>query len=67
MAYTLDQYNTLVAAIAQGALMVVYGNKTVTYKSTNDMLRIKAQMEIELGLVKVSSKKILSTFNKGLQ
>jgi len=50
MAYTLDQYQQLVAAIAQGALTVKYADKEVTYQSLNNMLRVKRQMEIELNL-----------------
>ena len=45
MAYTLDQYSTLQDAIAQGALTVTYGDKTVTYRSLNDMLRIASIMQ----------------------
>lgn len=50
MAYTTLMYETLVAAIAQGALIVKYGDKEVTYRSLNDMIRIRTEMEKELGL-----------------
>ena len=48
MAYTIEQYNALTAAIATGAQSVMYGNKQVMYKSTTDMFRVKAEMEKEL-------------------
>lgn len=48
MAYTVDQYNVLVAAIAQGAMTVKYADKEVTYRSLNDMYRIKRDMETQL-------------------
>lgn len=66
MAFTLDQYNKLIEAISLGARSVMYGNKTVTYNSPDEMLRLKEKMEIDLGLKSASSKKVLTTFNKGL-
>ncbi|MBS1776025.1 MAG: hypothetical protein JSS64_07065 [Bacteroidetes bacterium] len=53
-AFTTEQYNALNAAIAQGTLTVEYGDKKVTYRSLNEMLRIRAMMAKELG---VSGKK----------
>lgn len=50
MAYTTLEYETLVKAIAQGALIVKYGDKEITYRSLNEMQRIKKEMEAELGL-----------------
>jgi len=46
--YTLLEYQTLSAAIATGATKVVYGDKTVEYRSLNDMIRIKGMMEAQL-------------------
>ena len=48
MSYTIEQYDSLVSAIATGALSVRYGDKSVTYNSVSDMLRVKRLMEIEL-------------------
>lgn len=50
MVYTQQQLDALEAAIAEGVLMVVYGNKTVTYRSLDDMLRIRGIMRDDLGL-----------------
>lgn len=50
MAYTLDQYNNLLAAIAQGARRVRYGDKEVEYRSLDEMLNTKRQMETDLGI-----------------
>lgn len=50
MAYTTDQYNQLIAAIAQGALIVKYADKEVTYRSLTDMMRLKYDMEKNLGI-----------------
>jgi hypothetical protein len=51
MAYTLEQYNALVEAIATGALSIQYGGKTVTYRSLADMERLRDNMAAELGLI----------------
>ena len=48
--YTQAQYNTLVEAIAQGALAVKYGDKEVTYRSLAEMLKVKEMMATDLGL-----------------
>lgn len=50
--YTIEDYNTLKKAIAQGALRVRYGDKEVEYRSLNDMQRILGMMAEELGLKK---------------
>jgi len=48
MAYTQEQYQAITEAIATGALTVQYGDKTVTYRSLNDMIRIQTAMKNEL-------------------
>jgi len=63
MAYTNEQYIALCEAIAQGALSVKYGDKEVTYRSLNEMLRIKSNMETELGL-KSKPKRRIAEFSK---
>lgn len=46
--YTLLEYQTISAAIGSGALTVEYGDKKVTYRSLNDMLRIQSAMYAQL-------------------
>jgi hypothetical protein len=67
MAYTTDQYNQLVAAISQGAMTVKYADKEVTYRSLDDMYRIKRDMELELkvGSSPRSTRRYVQ-FSKGL-
>jgi hypothetical protein len=65
MAFTTDQYNQLVAAIAQGAMIVKYADKEVQYRSLNEMIRLKRDMEIDLGLATRSTRKY-ALFTKGL-
>ena len=43
--YTLLQYQTLSDAIVSGALEVQYGDKTVKYRSLNEMIRIQLMMK----------------------
>jgi hypothetical protein len=50
MAYTLEQYEALKAALAGGELQVRYADRAVTYRSAAEMMRILRQMESELGL-----------------
>lgn len=46
--YTLEQYNSLKAAIATGSQTVKYGDKTVEYRSLSEMTQILRMMETEL-------------------
>lgn len=48
--WTIDQYNTLCDAIAQGAKAVKYADKEIVYRTFEEMDSIKRQMEVELGL-----------------
>lgn len=66
MAYTQLQLDTLKDAIAQGALTVKYGDKEITYRSLNEMIRIKNIMEVELGLVRQNNR-TQGEFHKGLK
>jgi hypothetical protein len=65
--YTQEQYDALVAAIAQGALKVEYGDKKFEYRNLSDMLRVKAEMAAELGLSGDADNKVRRpSFSKGL-
>lgn len=50
MAYTMEQYSALQAAIAEGALTVRYADKSVQYRSLDEMVRILKLMATDLGL-----------------
>lgn len=45
MAYTQEQIDVLEAAIGQGVLEVQYADKTVKYRSLDEMLRILNMMK----------------------
>lgn len=67
MAFTQDQYNSLKAAIAQGAQSVKYADKEVKYNSLDEMLRLKQIMEAELGINRGGIKTSLAQFSTGLR
>ena len=66
MAFTLEQYNSLIEAIATGANSVRYGDKTVTYNSLNDMIKVKHLMEAELFPTRKPVKNKLAVYDKGI-
>lgn len=43
--YTIVQYNALIEAMTSGASKVQYGDKTVEYRSLDDMIRLRIDME----------------------
>lgn len=48
--WTLEQYNALNAAYAEGVKSVQYSDKMVTYRSLEEMRRILTDMADDLGL-----------------
>lgn len=68
---TLQQYNELRAAIFSGAQSVSYthpgGAKTITYRSTGDMLRILRLLAAELGLASDTPRQSYAQFSKGIR
>jgi len=65
VAYTIDQLNTLQAAIASGANTVKYGDKTVIYNSLTEMLRAESIMKAELFPSQAPSRRKFAEFTKG--
>ena len=57
MAWTSTDLTNLDAAIAQGITTVSIAGKTVTYRSLAEMLRLRADMQRELGLTTAQVKK----------
>ncbi len=49
--FTQEQYEALNKAIAQGTLTVTYSDKTVTYRSLDEMLRIRNLMAADLKII----------------
>jgi hypothetical protein len=66
MAWTTDQLDALEKAIAQGALRVRYSDKEVQYRSLSEMMQLRDTIKQELGLTKVSSRRLFAKHSKGL-
>lgn len=71
MAYTLDDLDRIKAAIATGAKEVTFGSgetqRKMTYQSTTDMLRAKADIEAEVfGTSGLASRRTVAGYNSGL-
>ncbi|SEI10038.1 phage head-tail joining protein [Paracoccus alkenifer] len=62
--WTIEQYQTLVKMIAKGVTSLEVNGEKVTYRSLNEMMRIKAMMERDLGLVAVPRQQY-PAFRKG--
>lgn len=66
MAYTLEQYEALQAAVAGGELSVRYADRSVTYRSVDEMLKILRLMRDDLGLnAKCNGGRTFTSFSKG--
>ena len=50
MAFTQQQYEDLVAAIAEGVTSVSSNGRQVSYRNLGDMLKLSEQMAQELGI-----------------
>ena len=64
MTWTIDDLNKLKAAIATGARKVKYQDQEVEYRSINEMQRIQAAMEEELGVERCTHERFITS--KGL-
>jgi hypothetical protein len=60
MAFTLAQLDALEAGLAAGATSVSYEGKSVTYRSIDEMLRLRAIIRRALGLGGVSSRVVVA-------
>ncbi|MEO6682590.1 MAG: hypothetical protein ABIN48_07165 [Ginsengibacter sp.] len=67
MAYSQIEYTSLTSAIAQGITTVKYGDKEITYRSLSEMLRIKSDMEVELGIKPGGIRRTYISHTKGLK
>lgn len=65
--FTQEQFDALNAAIAEGALTVKYSDKEVTYRSLNDMLRTRALIAKDLGLLCDNAGRRYAVYNSGLK
>jgi hypothetical protein len=65
MAYTTEQYEALKAAIAGGERTVRYADRSVEYRSIEEMMQILRLMESDLGINQDVTGRTLTSFSKG--
>lgn len=61
MAFTVEQFNAVEKALANGLLEVDYGGKRVRYRSTEELLRVRNLIRSELA----ASGMLSGTSNRG--
>lgn len=65
MAYTIEQYEATKKAYANGVASVTYGDKTVSYRSLDEMERIIKRMEAELFPERVPRRRRYASVGRG--
>jgi len=64
MAFTQTQLDRLEEAIAEGVLEVKYQDRTVRYRSLNQMIQLREMMRRELGK-RPKTSRVYTKFKKG--
>lgn len=65
MAWTSADLTAIESAISKGAMKVKYGDKELTYRTLDEMLRVRDKIRKDLELTN-STQKIFPKFGKGL-
>jgi hypothetical protein len=67
MAWTQSQLDAIEAAIASGELTVRFGDRTVTYRSMDELLQARAVIKeaIDAGAGKVADRFVFAQTSKG--
>jgi hypothetical protein len=64
MAFTQQQYNDLVAAIAEGVTVVMSNGRRVEYRSLSEMMKLKTVIEEELGVSNAGRRRHYASFRR---
>jgi hypothetical protein len=64
MAFTQQQYNDLVAAIAEGVTTVMSNGRRVEYRSLTEMMKLKSVIEEELGAAGAGRRRHYASFRR---
>lgn len=67
MAFTQQQLDKLEDAIAQGVLEVQYQDKKVTYRSLDEMMRVRDRIRESLGKASTKSNRTYFKTSKGFE
>lgn len=66
MAWTQTDLDKIEAAIKDGVLSVKYSDKTVQYRSLDEMLKIRDLIKKELGISTGAGQRLYASYSKGL-
>lgn len=66
MAWTQAQLDALDSAIAEGALTVKYQDKSITYRSLDEMMRVRNMMAESMNVSSGNQSRRVAEFSKGL-
>lgn len=66
MAWTLADLAAVRAALAKGERSVTFADRSVVYRSVEELLRVKAEMEAELAVAASRPKQWAAYSSKGL-
>jgi hypothetical protein len=64
MAFTQQQYDDLVAAIAEGVTTVMSNGRRLEYRSLSEMMKLKSVMEEELGAAGAGRRRRYASFRR---
>ena len=66
MAWVQADLDAIEEAIVSGVLTVKYSDKEVTYRSLNELIKVRELIRESLGLTNSASQRMLSEFDRGL-
>lgn len=66
MAWTTTDLDAIEKAIVNGTTIVKYADKSVTYRSIDELIRIRDLIKKELGMTNAASGRVYSSHSKGL-
>lgn len=64
MAFTQQQYDDLIAAIAEGVTTVSSNGRQVQYRNLSDMMKLKTVMEEQLGAAGAGRRRHYASFRR---
>lgn len=66
MAWTQTDLDAIEAAIVNGTTVVKYADKSVTYRSIDELIRVRDLIRKDLGLTNAASGRVLASYTKGM-
>lgn len=66
MAWTQTDLDAIEAALVNGTTTVKYSDKQVTYRSIDELIRVRELIRKDLGLTNAASGRVYASHSKGL-